>query len=169
MDSVLKIIEKSINFVKQNDEYKLVVCKDHKNAEYVKMIRAVNYNSESMREFIRHTDINTYIYTVLYDIQKLIEYQLKKFIQDFYFRIKNMNNSVIKEVEEILDYSTKDKKKIKLNNIGIVDTFAINMLTQSEFSVFFDKNNNVNIEKLKIYANELSANDPLKYAILDTI
>ena len=80
-----------------------------------------------------------------------------------------MNNSVIKEVEEILDYSTKDKKKIKLNNIGIVDTFAINMLTQSEFSVFFDKNNNVNIEKLKIYANELSANDPLKYAILDTI
>lgn len=168
-DSVLKIIEKSINFVKQNDEYKLVVCKDHKNAEYVKMIRAVNYNSESMREFIRHTDINTYIYTVLYDIQKLIEYQLKKFIQDFYFRIKNMNNSVIKEVEEILDYSTKDKKKIKLNNIGIVDTFAINMLTQSEFSVFFDKNNNVNIEKLKIYANELSANDPLKYAILDTI
>ena len=168
-ESVLKIIEKSINFVKQNHEYKLVVCKDHKNTEYVKMIRAVNYNSDSMREFIRHTDINTYIYTVLYDIQKLIEYQLKKFIQDFYFRIKIMNNSVIKEVEEILDYSTKDKKKIKLNNIGIVDTFAINMLTQSEFSVFFDKNNNVNIEKLKIYANELSANDPLKYAILDTI
>lgn len=168
-DSVLKIIEKNINFVKQNNEYKLVVCKDHKNTEYVKLIKSDNYNSENMRLFVRHIDINTYIYTVLYDIQKLIEYQLKKFIQDLYFRIKNINNSVIKEVEEILDYSTKDKKKIKLNNIGIVDTFAINMLTQSEFSVFFDKDNNVNIEKLRIYANELSASDPLKYAILDTI
>ena len=86
-----------------------------------------------------------------------------------YYRVKKINNNQIIEVEEILDYSTIDKKKIALNNIGIVDNFAINMLVKSEFSNFFTEDGKAKIKELRKYANELLEDDPMKYAILDVL
>lgn len=168
-ESVQKIIEKNINFVQKNKNYMIVVCRNIQNVEYVRVIKKENYKPNTMIEFIREKDINTYIYTVLYDIQNIIEFELKKYIQDLYYRIKKINNSSIIEVEEILDYSTKDKKKIALNNIGIVDNFAINMLTKEEFALFFEENGQLKIQELKQYASELPEDDPMRYAILDVI
>ena len=168
-NSVQKIIEDNINYVEKNDNYKLVVCKNIYKNEYVTMIKKENYNSENMKIFNRKEDINTYIYTILYDIQHIIEFQLKKYIQDIYYRIKKINNISIEEVEEILDYSTIDKKKIALNNIGIVDLFAINILIKEDYKDFFDSEGNVNIELLKDFANEIPEDDPLRYAILDVL
>ena len=105
----------------------------------------------------------------MYDIQNLIEFELKKYIQDLYYRIKKISNNSIIEVEEILDYSTTDKKKIALNNIGIVDNFAIEMLNHDEFSLFFKEDGNVRIDELRQYANQLPEDDPMRYAILDVL
>ena len=122
-----------------------------------------------MKRFNRAQDINTYIYTVLYDIQHIIEFHLKKYIQDLYYRVKKFNNKSIVEVEEILDYSTIDNKKIALNNIGIVDNFAINILMQKEYNDFFDTEGKVKINEIRKYANMLPQDDPMRYAILDVL
>lgn len=168
-DNVQRIIEKNINYVQKNKDYLLVVCKNVQGMEYVTMIKKKSFDYRNMKIFNRERDINTYIYTVLYDIQNLIEFELKKYIQDLYYRVKKINNNSIVEVEEILDYSTVDQKKISLNNIGIVDNFAINMLSKEEYSIFFNEDKNVKINELKEYALELPEDDPMRYAILDVI
>lgn len=168
-DNVQKIIEKSIKYVEKHNEYLLVVCTNVKGIKYVTMIKSKKYNKETMSIFEKEKDINTYIYTVLYDIQNLIEFELKKYIQDLYYRIKKINNNSIVEVEEILDYSTIEKKKIALSNVGIVDSFAIEILNQKDYSVFFDEEGNVKINELREYANSLPEEDPMRYAILDVI
>ena len=48
----------------------------------------------------------------------------------------------------------------------MIDSFAIDELTLKE-ELFDD--NVPNIEKIKSYANSLSLDDPLKYAILDVV
>lgn len=168
-ESIRTMINKNINFVQKNKDYSLVVCKNIMGSEYVRIVHKKNIDFTNMHIFVRERDINTYIYTMLYDVQKIIEFYLKKYIQDLYYRIKRINKDTIKEVEEILDYSTKDKKKISLNNIGIVDNFAISLLTREEFSEFYDFNENIKIDKLKEYAYSLPEYDPLRYAILDVI
>lgn len=168
-DNVQRIIEKNINYVQKNKDYLLVVCKNVQGMEYVTMIKKKRFDEKSMKIFNRERDINTYIYTVLYDIQNLIEFELKKYIQDLYYRVKKINNNSIVEVEEILDYSTVDKKKISLNNIGIVDNFAINILSKEEYSIFFNEDKSVKINELKQYALELPEDDPMRYAILDVV
>ena len=168
-DNVQRIIEKNINYVQKNKDYLLVVCKNVQGMEYVTMIKKKSFDYRNMKIFNRERDINTYIYTVLYDIQNLIEFELKKYIQDLYYRVKKINNNSIVEVEEILDYSTVDQKKISLNNIGIIDNFAINMLSKEEYSIFFNEDKNVKINELKEYALELPEDDPMRYAILDVI
>lgn len=168
-DNVQMIIEKNINYVQKNKDYLLVVCKNVQGMEYVTMIKKKSFDYRNMKIFNRERDINTYIYTVLYDIQNLIEFELKKYIQDLYYRVKKINNNSIVEVEEILDYSTVDQKKISLNNIGIIDNFAINMLSKEEYSIFFNEDKNVKINELKEYALELPEDDPMRYAILDVI
>ena len=168
-DNVQKIIEKNIKYVENHNDYLLVVCTNIKGIKYVTMIKREKYDKEKMSIFEREQDINTYIYTVLYDIQNLIEFELKKYIQDLYYRIKKINNNSIEEVEEILDYSTMEKKKIALSNVGIVDSFAIEILNQKDYSIFFDEEGNVKINELREYANSLPEDDPMRYAILDVI
>lgn len=168
-DSVKKIIEKNIKFVGEDSRYMLVICHNIYGNEYVTIIKKENFDIQNMKKFNRTQDINTYIYTILYDIQHIIEFHLKKYIQDLYYRIKKFNNQSIIEVEEILDYSTIDNKKIALNNVGIVDNFAINILTQREYNDFFDAEGNVKIKEIKEYAKLLPRDDPMRYAILDVI
>jgi len=168
-DSVQKIIEKNIKFVEEDNRYMLVVCNNIYGNEYVTMIKSEKFNIKDMKRFNRAQDINTYIYTVLYDIQHIIEFHLKKYIQDLYYRVKKFNNKSIVEVEEILDYSTIDNKKIALNNIGIVDNFAINILMQKEYNDFFDTEGKVKINEIRKYANMLPQDDPMRYAILDVL
>ena len=168
-DNVQKVIEKNIKYVEKNKDYMLVVCTNVMEFKYVTIIKKEKFNPKSMLIFNRSRDINTYIYTILYDIQNLIEFELKKYIQDLYYRIKKISNNSIIEVEEILDYSTTDKKKIALNNIGIVDNFAIEMLNHDEFSLFFKEDGNVRIDELRQYANQLPEDDPMRYAILDVL
>lgn len=168
-DNIKSIIEKTINFVNKNEDYYLVVRSDYKEDEYVTMVNKNNYNPRTMRLFKRKNDINTYIYTLLNDIQNIIEFELKKYIQDFYYRIKKIYHKNIVEVEEILDYSTVDNKKINLNNIGIIDNFAIDILTKKDYSIFFDESNNVKKNELVEFAKELPEDDPLRYAILDVL
>lgn len=168
-ENIRTMINQSIRFVQKNKDYRLVVCKNIIGNEYVRMVHKENIDFKSMDIFVRERDINTYIYTMLYDIQKIIEFHLKKYIQDLYYRVRKINKDTIVEVEEILDYSTKDKKKISLNNIGIIDNFAVSLLTKEEFSEFYDLDDNVKIDKLKEYANNLPEDDPIRYAILDVI
>ena len=168
-ENIRTMINQSINFVQKNKDYSLVVCKNIIGNEYVRLVHKRNIDFKNMDIFVRERDINTYIYTMLYDVQKIIEFHLKKYIQDLYYRIKKINKDTIVEVEEILDYSTKDKKKISLNNIGVVDNFAISLLTKEEFLEFYDSEDNIKVDKLKEYANNLPEDDPMRYAILDVV
>ena len=75
-ENIKTMINQSISFVQKNHEYRLVVCKNIRGTEYVRMVHEKNID-----------------------------------LQDLYYRIKAINKDTILEVEEILDYSTKDKKK----------------------------------------------------------
>ena len=167
--SVQKIIENNIDFIDKNKQYLLVVRENMRGTEFVTVVKTENYDPKTMKMFNRENDINIYIYTLLYDIQNIIEFHLKKYIQDLYYRIKKIKKEPIVEVEEILDYSTKDSKKIALSNIGIVDSFAIDILIQEEYANFYKEDGKVKIKQLKEYAKELPKDDPLRYAILDVL
>ena len=57
-------------------------------------------------------------------------------------------------------------EKINLNKLGLIDSFAIDELTLR--SELFD-GDIPNIHRMKEYANSLSLDEPLRYAILDVI
>lgn len=167
--NTLNMIKSDIKYCEKHKEYKLIVCKNIKGHEYVKIIKKDKWDKNYECDYDNNKHINIYIYSIFHDVQKLIEYELKKYIQDFYYRIRKFDNEKIDEVEMFLDFSTNDRKKIMLNSIGIVDQFAINTLSKSEFDSYFDENNYIKEKDIKEYANNLEDDNPLKYAILDVI
>lgn len=84
-----------------------------------------------------------------------------------YYRLLKSKNRQIKSVEDYLIYSVSNNdKKINLNKLGLIDSFAIDELTLK--SELF--NGDIpNVHRMKEYANSLSLDDPLRYAILDVI
>lgn len=111
------------------------------------------------------SDKNLLIYSTLRDVNDLVEFKLKIYLQDLYYRLKK--NTIVKseDIEAFLTHSlVGNKRKIALKNIGIVDEFAINKLSEKS-SLFTD--DIPEISKIVNYAKQLSNTDPIKYAILD--
>ena len=110
-------------------------------------------------------DKNILVYSTLRDINELIEFKLKTYIQDLYYRLRKNTYMQSKDIEAFLTHSlVGNQRKLALKNIGIVDEFAVNKLVEKSNLFVNDVPDMAEIIK---YANTLSASDPIKYAILD--
>lgn len=168
--SIKSSINSMIALNKKSEEYVLAIMKTNTQEEklYPKILKRSNYSS--VRNFVRlyeDSDINLLIYSYIYETQNIIEFRVKKYLQDLYYRLLKSKNRQIKSIEDYLIYSvSNNEKKIKLNKLGLIDSFAIDELTLK--TELFD-DNVPNIKRIKNYANSLSLDDPLRYAILDVI
>lgn len=124
-----------------------------------------NYKKIYYRKYT-DKDKNILIYTTLRDINVLIEFKLKTFLQDLYYRLGQITEERSEDLESFLTHSiVGDKKKIALKNIGIIDDFAINILCKEK--QLFDNNDNPILENILSFAYDLPQDDPVKYAIED--
>ncbi|MDD3187450.1 MAG: DEAD/DEAH box helicase [Bacilli bacterium] len=116
--------------------------------------------------------LNIIIINSLFDVQNLIEFEVKKYIQDFYYRVNKMHNVTYKDenVENFIDFTTTEKKKINLMNIGIIDTFAINDIVKNKNYDEIISNDNIELNELFKKVSELEGDEsPLYYAIKDIV
>lgn len=168
--SIKNSINSMISLNKNSDKYVLAIMKKKGKEEklYPKILSRSNYLA--VPHFVRlyeERDINLLIYSYIYETQNIIEFRVKKYLQDLYYRLLKSKNRQIKSIEDYLIYSVSNNdRKINLNKLGLIDSFAIDELTLK--SELFD-GDIPNIEKIKKYANSLSSDEPLRYAILDVI
>jgi hypothetical protein len=114
----------------------------------------------------KDNDKNILIYSTLHDISNLIDYRLKIYLQDLYYRLGQLTEKRSYDLESFLMHSiVGNTKKIALKNIGIVDDFAINILCEQP--QLFDTEDVPNLEAIVQFAKDLPNNDPIKYAIID--
>jgi hypothetical protein len=172
--SIYRSIEYMIKQHKdKSSRRRLYVFETMHHREYVKFIDVDKYFGDNepnilkqpIREFTDN-DINLLIYSYIYETQNIIEFRVKKYLQDFYYRlVKNKGKSVV-EVENFLSYDVTDNRRVSLIKFGIVDSFAIDKLKQND-NLFAD--DEVKRENIIEYANELPEDEPLKYAIKDAL
>lgn len=172
--SILKIVS---DLLKCNDRnnieekgHKLVVCKSLNNGEYVRKIKIIEEHkcSNMVCDFNIKDHLNLLIYSCLFETQKIIEFNYKNYIQDLYYRVKRFKNKNIETVEQFLDYTTIDPKKIILIKNGIIDQFVINELVKSKYSFLF-RDKELLKDKMKELYMMLDNDDPLKYGLDDII
>lgn len=116
--------------------------------------------------------INIVIINSLYDVQNIIEFDVKKYIQDFYYRVNKVNEIKFEDenIENFIDFSTIDKRKIKLINLGIIDSFAINELCKKSAYDNILSADIIDIHVLFEKVNEIEGDEsPLYYCIKDII
>lgn len=168
--SIKNSINSMIALNKKSEEYVLAIMKTNtQDAKlYPKILRRSNYSS--VTNFVRlyeDSDINLLIYSYIYETQNIIEFRVKKYLQDLYYRLLKSKNRQIKSIEDYLIYSVSNNdKKINLNKLGLIDSFAIDELTLKD--ELFD-GDIPNIQRMKEYANSLGLDEPLRYAILDVV
>ena len=111
-------------------------------------------------------DRNKLIYSTMSDVSDLIEFRLKKYLQDLYYRLSQLTDTHLKDLESFLTHSiVGNPKKIGLKNIGIVDEFAIDALCEQPH--LFDGQDYPIISQISNFAVSLDDTDPVKYSIQD--
>ena len=166
--SVKKCIEDMINYNEdENSDYRLVMKKRQNGKEYPKVIQKMFFVENENQRLYKDEDINALVYSYIYETQNIIEFRVKKYLQDLYYRLTISLGKQLKSLEDYLIYSTaNNKKKINLNKLGFLDSFAIDELI-SQTSLFED--DVPNVQKIINYAKQLPDDQPLKYAILDVL
>ena len=162
-NTINNIIDFSCNNSKQrelfvNCDEKLVSYKEQKGYE------KLDLNNK------KH--INVIIINSLFDVQNIIEFEVKKFIQDFYYRVNKIHNIDFKDsdLENFIDFTTIDNQKIKLMNAGITDAFAINELIKNEKYKSIIEHNNIDKKELLNKIKEIESDEsPVYYAVYDSM
>ena len=115
--------------------------------------------------------LNTLIINSLDQTQNLIEFHVKKYIQDFYYRVRKIHGNTFESDDfgNFLEFSAIDDKKIILIENGIIDNFALTEFSKSEYLKFYD-NRKINLNQLLLYVEEKFSNEsPYYYAVKDII
>lgn len=168
--SVKEVVNHRIKQVK-NKEFKL-----HVNISN-NWVKKVEYNDErtfegyELLDYNNSKHINVLIVNCLDLTQSLIEYDIKKYIQDFIYRVKKLKTKQYntEKMGNFIEFSSTDNKKVFLMEKGIIDTFALNEFVKTEYDTFFD-NNTIKYEKLLDYIKEKYGTDsPFYYEIYDLI
>lgn len=152
-------------------EYKLYVYPEN---NYIKKLRVDEINYDSNYVLFDKNDLNhlnSLIINSLDQTQNLIEFHVKKYIQDFYYRVRKLhgNDYENKDIGNFLEFSSVDDKKIILIENGIVDNFALNEFSKIEYLKFY-KDRKVDLEKMLSYVeNKYTKESPYYYAIKDII
>ncbi|MCM1295837.1 MAG: hypothetical protein NC311_09875 [Muribaculaceae bacterium] len=165
---IKKFVQNCWDIARRNEEKPYVITIRDKNSvwflsnrERIKLL-SDGYN---LRDYTEN-DRNILIYSTMADISNLIEYKLKIYLQDLYYRLGQLTEERSYDLESFLTHSiVGNKKKIGLKNIGIVDDFAINILCEQP--QLFDKNDTPQVDALMTFAKTLNEDDPIKFSIQD--
>lgn len=166
--SVKHFIKNAIEINEKNGNIPYVVkSRGRTNVWFLSQKDYLKYKYEYHLEIRNYvpSDKNKLVYSTLRDISELIEYKLKTYIQDLYYRIRKSTSIKSEDIEMFLTHSlVGNQRKIALKNIGIVDEFAVNKLSEKANLFIEDV---PNIAGIIQYAKELESSNPIKYAILD--
>lgn len=161
------------NRIKKMDdgEYEIYVNLEN---NYVKTLKNHEKNYDDDYELFDKRNIehlNTLIINSLDQTQNLIEFHVKKYIQDFYYRVRKLHGNTFanESMGNFLEFSAIDDKKIILIENGIIDNFALSEFVKSEYSRFFDDNKVQLNELLKYVEKKFTNESPLYYAVKDII
>lgn len=113
--------------------------------------------------------INVLIINSLEQTQTLIEFYVKKYIQDFYLRVRNIFGEMYSsdDIGSFLEFNSIDNKKIFLIENGIIDSFALNEFIKEEYNQFYLDKKIRWVEMIKYVKNKFGDTSPLYYSILD--
>lgn len=170
-ESIFKLVDDLIKENKKEEKNtKLIVCMGLNGNLYVTQVS--NLEEYTVTNYVEDFDetkhLNLLIYSCLHETQKIVEYYYKKYLQDFYYRLRKLKSNDINEVELFLDYTTLDPKKIYLSKIGLVDQFAINELSRSKYDEYF-VDGCISSDNIKLIYDSLEDDDPFKYSIEDIV
>lgn len=152
-------------------EYKLYV---YTEKNYVKQIENHENNYDENYELFDKDNLehmNCLIINSLDQSQNLIEFHVKKYIQDFYYRVRKIHGDFLENnnIGNFLEFSAIDEKKIILIENGIIDNFALVEFSKKEYNEFYN-DRKINLRGLldcieKKYTDE----SPYYYAISDML
>lgn len=167
--TIKKLVQNNLEIsVKRNERpYIITTIRGREEVWFLSPIERIELISRGVRiRDYMEKDRNILIYSTMSDVSDLIEFRLKKYLQDLYYRLSQLTNTHLKDVESFLTHSiVGNAKKIGLKNIGIVDEFAIDALCEQP--QLFDDQDCPKIKEIKNYAVALNDADPVKYAIQD--
>lgn len=167
--SIKKLVNNAFEICKKNGNkpYVVTTAKRKTRVWFLSSEDHSRYLSDGlrMRDYI-DSDKNKLIYSTMADVSDLIEFRLKVYLQDLYYRLGQITSERSPDLESFLTHSiVGNKKKIGLKNIGIVDDFAITSLCEQ--SQLFDNNEEPKLQSIIDFANSLRDDDPLRYSIKD--
>lgn len=168
--TIKKLLANTFEITRKNGErpYVVTTSKGKTGVWFLSDEEYTKYSSEGGLKIKNYSaaDKNILIYGTMSDINNLIEYRLKVYLQDLYYRIGKVTKERSQDLESFLTHSiVGNKKKIGLKNIGIVDDFAINSLCDQP--QLFDKNENPLVPNIIEFSKSLNEDDPIKYSIKD--
>lgn len=168
--SVKDIVNYRIKQVR-NKEYKLHINISRNWVKKVKFDDNSTFYGYELLDENNTKHINVLIVNCLDLLQNLIEYDIKKYIQDFIFRVKKIasNEYNTEKMGNFVEFSSTDNKKVFLMENGIIDSFALNEFVKSEYNQFFEENK-INYEELLSYIQvKYGMDSPFYYEIYDLI
>lgn len=168
--SVKQYIQSVFNVNKKEGKSPYVVTRKGKDGVW--FLTESQYNNYKYNTYLdvrpyNEKDKNILVYATLREINDIIEFRLKMFIQDLYYRLKTTNGTKFDSIEDFLTHSlVGNKRKIGLKNIGVIDEFALNKLV--EIPELFD-NDVPNTNRIIEYADSLDITNPIRYSIEDVL
>lgn len=167
--TIKKLVQSSLEISVKNNEkpYIITTIRRHEEVWFLSPIEHDDLINRGFRiRDYTDKDRNKLIYSTMSDVSNLIEFRLKKYLQDLYYRLSQLTGTHLKDLESFLTHSiVGNPKKIGLKNIGIVDEFAIDALCEQPH--LFDDQDYPIISQIRNFAVSLDDTDPVKYSIQD--
>lgn len=166
--SIKDIVDNRIDKMDKG-EYNLYVDIER---NYVKKLKLNEVNDDSNYVLFDKNNLehlNSLIINSLDQTQSLIEFHVKKYIQDFYYRLRKLHGNSYEsdDIGNFLEFSAIDDNKIILIENGIIDNFALNEFSKAEYLKFYN-NRKIDLKELLSYVEIKFTNEsPYYYAIKD--
>jgi len=166
--SIKEIVNARIKSVEKR-ECKLLVNLDKNFVMQVEYFDDNEYEGYEVFDKDNDNHINVLIINSLEQTQTLIEFYVKKYIQDFYLRVRNIFGEMYSsdDIGSFLEFNSIDNKKIFLIENGIIDSFALNEFIKEEYNQFYLDKKIRWVEMIKYVKNKFGDTSPLYYSILD--
>ena len=166
--SIKEIVDSRIKSVEKRD-CKLLVNLDKNFVMQVEYFDDKEYDGYEVFDKNNDNHINVLIINSLEQTQTLIEFYVKKYIQDFYLKVRNIFGELYSndDIGNFLEFSSTDNKKIFLIENGIIDSFALNEFVKEEYNQFYVDKKIKFTEMIDYVKNKFGEDSPFYYSILD--
>lgn len=166
--SIKEIVNDRIKKMDRGD-YNLYVDTER---NYVKTVSIHSVNNDLKYVLFNKNNlehINTLVINSLDQTQNLIEFHVKNYIRDFYYRVRKIHGNSFESSNfgNFLEFSAIDDNKIILIENGIVDSFALTEFSKPEYKQFYNNRKVILTDLLDYVEKKFSISSPYYYAVKD--